>query len=176
MSKQNLGLGIFVFFLIGILVFAFPVQSVFAASLAQTTATPAPGAVQQQPNLARLEKLYQAELKQLDRQTKMLTTVNNGITRFENFITNQKENGKDPQKLVDLLAKFRTELSKAQAAHDKAAGVLTAHAGFDASGKITDAQLAKTTLKDGEVSLNQARRGLIKMAAQIKNVMKRVKK
>lgn len=76
--------------------------------------------------------------------------------------------GKDVAELETALADYRAGLASAQAGHDSAAALLTAHAGFDADGKVTDALAAKQTLESARSSLQDAHVTLNKAAADLR--------
>ncbi len=142
--------------LAGALALAFP-----GGVLAQGTNPPAPSAQNQQANqAARLEKVYQRELKALDAQAKRLTAADNRVQKLGERIANLKSQGKNTSTLEAALADFKAVLSNAHTTHDKAAGILKTHAGFDANGKVSDVQQARQTVQEAGNLLREVHRDL----------------
>ncbi len=112
-----------------------------------------------------LENMYQeaglyTQLLQL-----RIDLANKIAARAQELIDKAKSNGKDTTALESALANFKTAIGQAQAAHDKAVGILNAHDGFDGAGKMTDPDKAEATLKavrdalrDGQEALRSGTR------------------
>ena len=172
---KTLSIGVMVVLFVGILAFIFPAGTVSASAEAQTPPPPVKESkptdlVQQALKPEKLEKVFTAEQKMLERQGNLFDKFDKGITKVEAAIAKLKEKGKDPARLEALLAKFKEQYGKARSAHDKAAGILKTHAGFDSAGKMTDAGQAKTTVKDAGASLREARQILGRMLLEIRRV------
>jgi small-conductance mechanosensitive channel len=118
-----------------------------------------------------LEKLYQRQLKMLDQQKEQLTRAHTLLDKAHDFIDQQKAQGKDVTKLEKAVAKVEEQIDKAQAAHDEAAIVLNAHAGFDANGKVTDSAQARQTVTQAQKSLREAQRILTTVTAEVRRVL-----
>ena len=126
-----------------------------SAAYAAPGTPPAPG----QPGAARnerLEQAYQREQAWLSQQQDNLNKMNSIADRVQQFITTQQGKGKDVSALQAALATFKSQIATAQASHATAANVLSAHLGFDANGKVTDAAQARQTLLDARQSLRDA--------------------
>jgi uncharacterized membrane protein len=54
------------------------------------------------------------------------------------------------------VAVFRTSITRARAEWQSASAILATHAGFDAAGKVSNADQARTTLKDAHGHMEQA--------------------
>jgi hypothetical protein len=104
----------------------------------------------------RLERWYQREQDWLTQQQDNLNKANTIVTKVQAFIAAQEANGKDVTALQTALAAFQQQIANAQAAHSTAASILSAHAGFDANGHVTDATQAHQTLMNGRQSLRDA--------------------
>ncbi len=147
---------------VGVVAFALP--GVVSAQAPQPTTTPPAAAPQANgANVdARLEKLYQAELKMLDNQSKIFTRVSNLTATANNLIAQAKANGKDVSALEAGLATFTTQVGDAQKIHDQAAALIQAHVGFDANGKVTDRMAARDTVQNGRDLLRDVRQAVAK--------------
>jgi chromosome segregation ATPase len=129
-----------------------------SAVQAQGTNPPPPPGGQNQ--VERLEKAYQRELKALDAQVKRLTAVDERVQKVTERIANLKSQGKDTTALDEALNDFKAAVQEAHTSHDSAAAILKTHAGFDANGKVTDAQQARATVKEAEQLLRRVHQGL----------------
>jgi hypothetical protein len=116
----------------------------------------------------RLEAAYQRELKALDNQQKRLDNTGNVAAKVEDLIARARENGRDVTALEAALASYREGVAKAQAAHDEAAAILDAHAGFDGNGKVTSIPEAAQTVNLARKHLTEAHRILDRSARQLR--------
>lgn len=118
-----------------------------------------------------LEKLYQRQLKMLDQQKEQLIRAHNLLDKAQDFIDEQKVQGKDVTKLEKAVAKVEEQIDRAQAAHDEAAKISDVHAGFDADGKVTDPAQARQTVTQAQKSLREAQHILTTVTAQVRRVL-----
>ena len=118
-----------------------------APALAQppAPAPPAPGQVRQGD---RLERLFNRELRVLDREQKALERAGQRAARIQERIDNLKSQGKDTSKLEEALADFRAGIASAQSFFNAAKGILDARAGFDANGNVVDLAAARGTVRE----------------------------
>lgn len=126
-----------------------------APALAQAGTPPAPDPARQ---AQRLERLLAREQEWLSRQAENLARANEAADKVQVRIDELKSEGKDTAALEAALAAFQEQLAEAQTAHDAANATLSAHAGFDADGHVTDAILARETVKSAGKSLRDAHR------------------
>ncbi len=138
-----------------------------APAYADTGTPPAPNAGARVGE--RLARLYEREQHWLEVQADNLTRANEMVTRAQARIDELKGQGKDTTVLETALAALKEQIAEAQAAHDQAAGILAAHAGFDDTGKVTDREQARQTvtdagdaLRDAQLALKQAHLDLLK--------------
>ena len=115
-----------------------------------------------------LSNLYQREQNWLSLQSNTLTDANTIAVNAQNWINTLKGQGKDTAALEAALAAFNGQIASAQTAHDKASGVLSAHAGYDGSGQVTDRVQAAGTLRQGYQSLQQAHLTLVSAAVNLR--------
>ncbi len=160
--------------LLGLLVggFALAFPAIARAQSSNPPAQPTP-TDKQAAQAARLEKAYQAELKQLDAQAKRLDAADARVQKAADRIVNLKSQGKDTTALEQELSDFKDELKAARTDHDSAASILKTHAGFDANGKVTDPKLAQDTvqqarklLRDVPQNVRPAARDLVRAIRQ----------
>jgi len=99
--------------------------------------------------LQRLQLALQGQQLRLD----MSRTI---ITQSQAWIDALKADGKDTSALQSALDAFSGQVQATQSTHDKAKSVLDAKAGFDASGKVVDADQARQTVKDARQAMKDA--------------------
>ena len=152
--KKYLSLSLVAVLLMGIAAFVFPVASVAAQS-----STPQPKDPQARINLVntRLERMLRLEKATLNRMTRHFERLDQFVNRADALIARAKENGKDVSSLEAALADFQAVQSNARLALDSASSLLAAHPGFDADGKVTDRETARTTLADGHTQFKDIR-------------------
>ena len=95
----------------------------------------------------RLENLLKREQIILNNQQQRVELSNQVVTAAQTWIGNLQARGKDVSALQSALAAFQSGIAQAQGSLNTAQSTLNAHAGFDASGKVTDAAQALNTLK-----------------------------
>ncbi len=105
---------------------------------------------------ARLEyRLKQMKL-QLQGQQNRIDLARLAAEEAQDRIESLKAEGKDTASLESALAIFNDQIDEAQAKHDEAQDIIDAHAGFDANGKVTDAEQAKATLQGARGAMREA--------------------
>jgi hypothetical protein len=148
--------------LVGAAVLILPATSVFAAPNPQTTqppaATPAaPATLTPAEQATRLEQRLKNEQAWLTTQGNNLDRVNQLVTRAQTVIDRFKSRGVDVQALQTALDDFKATLPSAVQVHNIASGILNAHTGFDANGKVNDLPTARATVQSAYESLDQCR-------------------
>lgn len=96
------------------------------------------------------------EQKWLALQQTRLDDANKIVGLVQTYINNQNAKGQDTSALVAALATYQQQLATAQASHTNAANLLSAHAGFDNNGNVTNPTQAHQTLVDAHQALLDA--------------------
>ena len=120
---------------------AFPVTSVFAAD----DTPPASGEVSNE----QLEKVWSRQLRAYEKLGRAFEDVDAHIAKFQERIDKAAESGKDVTALQAALDAYESSLKSAQPIYASMESIVNIHAGFDANGKVTDAEQAKSTM--GEI-------------------------
>jgi hypothetical protein len=120
------------------------------------------------PAATVLTNLYQREQKWLSAQTTTLTDANTIAANMQNMINTLKGQKKVTSGLESALAAFQGQIAVAQTAHDRAADILSTHAGFDANGQVTDRDQAVNTVRQAFQSLLSAHQTLSSAAAKLR--------
>jgi len=118
---------------------AFPASAAFAQS-----ETPP----QQKSELTneKMEEIWARQVKLNERLGKMFSDTER-LDKLQALIDKAKSEGKDVTALQTALNNFQAALKKAKPIYESMNGVVNSHQGFDANGKVTDAEKAKATLK-----------------------------
>jgi hypothetical protein len=135
-----------------LLVSVMPAAGVFAA---QSGDDPNPGTGKDV--YPRLEKAFQRVQDAFKRQEEFLAKADDYILKAETFIGKAEQRGLDTSTLRSLLDSFAGSIPLVQAAHDRAGAIISAHNGFDASGKVNDPQAAAKTIKDAASAIQEGR-------------------
>jgi len=148
--------------LVGAAILILPASSVFAAANPQTTTPPtatpaAPARLTPAEQAARVEQRLKNEQAWLTTQGNNLDRANKLVTVAQSVIDRFKARGVDVQPLQTALDDFNATLPSAVKVHETASGILNTHAGFDASGKVTDLATARATVQSAHESLEQCR-------------------
>lgn len=125
------------FLVVALALAAIPVSSAFAADEdppAQTN--------------ERLEKAWARVLKLYERTGKAFEDTDAHIAKFQGMIDKAAENGKDVSALQAALDAYEAALTAARPQYETLGTIISTHAGFDADGKVTDAEQAKATLEE----------------------------
>ena len=108
----------------------------------------------------RLEAVFKAEQKWLSIQQEHLNKAGEFADKVQTFIDEQKAKGRDTSALEAALSAFNQQVAAAQGKHDNAASILSAHAGFDENGQVTNREAARETVKSAHEALANARKTL----------------
>ncbi len=150
------------------------VLALTAAAFVAVPATPAyaddgtpPSAERSRDRGTWLEKALEREKDWLARQSDNLAKAEAGADKLAGLIEQAKANGVDTSDLEAALAQFRGQIGSAKHAHDEAAAILDAHAGFNGGGKVTDAAQALETVKSAGSALREAARVMVGAAKDL---------
>ena len=116
----------------------------------ETVAPQSPAAA---PAPVRLRNLFQVEQKLHTAQGKRLDNTTRVISATQQFIDRQNAQGNDTTPLVSALNVYTAAVEQAREEYVKAQGIIDTRAGFDGSGTVTDATLARQTVKDAGAQL-----------------------
>jgi hypothetical protein len=117
----------------------FPFAGASAASLT--------GQYQTQPDYPRLENLWARQQAAYQRQSDLLSNASTFISKVQALIDRATAKGWDTSGIQAALNALSAVIPAVQAAHDPGAVIIASHAGFDASGKVTDRATAIATVK-----------------------------
>ena len=103
----------------------------------------------------KLEQLWARQLKAYEKIGKGFEDTDAQIAKMQARIDKAAESGKDVTALQTALDAFESALKNAKPNYDVVRGIVTLHEGFDASGKVTDAEKAKSTVQEMRTKMQE---------------------
>jgi len=103
-----------------------------------------------------LSRMYRDEQLRLKIQDARLQRAVEYAAKIDAVIARLAARGKDTAALEQAVAAFRAGIAQARAEWQAASDILAAHAGFDAAGKVRNADQARATLRDAHGHMEQA--------------------
>ena len=114
-----------------------------------------------QTNYPRLEKIWAREQAIYTREDKALSNASTFIAKVQTLLDKANAKGLDTSAIQAALNALSSVIPTVQAAHAPGATIIASHAGFDASGTVTDrttaiatAQSLAQVLKDTRTAMN----------------------
>ncbi len=107
------------------------------------------------PSNEKLEQAWARQLKNYERLGKGFEDTDAQIAKFQARIDKAAQNGKDVAALQAALDAFESALKSGEPIYDDMSVIVNAHQGFDANGKVTDAEQAKSTLKEMRAKMQE---------------------
>jgi hypothetical protein len=135
------------------LVFATPASTVYAESPVDD---PQPPTSDERDGTLFIERVYQRTIRISEHVGKDYDRVSKITERINNVIARLNEHAKDTAPLEEALDTFETSVVLGQPELQKANDILAAHDGFDGSGKVTNREAARQTLKGAREALKNA--------------------
>ena len=121
---------------------------------------------------AALEKAFAREQTASTTQANNLEKMSTLAAKAQALIDKAKANGRDVTGIQLALNAFKSQVADAQSLHDTAAGILSAHVGFDDSGKVTGMVAAAETVRDAHQSLVDTRNVMRQAAADLRSAIR----
>jgi cytochrome c556 len=118
---------------------AFPVTSAFAQGENPPKA---------ELNNEKLEQVWARQLANYEKIGKGFDDSDAQIAKFQARIDKAAENGKNFTALQAALDAFESAMKSAKPTYESMKGIVNSHQGFDANGKVTDAEKAKSTVQE----------------------------
>ncbi|MCE9644864.1 MAG: hypothetical protein K8S20_02610 [Chloroflexi bacterium] len=125
---------------------AFPISSAFAQGV-----TPPKGEVSNE----KLEQAWAHQLQAYEMLGKGFEDTDGQIAKIQARLDKAAANGKDVAALQAALDAFAAALKNARPTYNSINGIVNSHQGFDASGKVTDSEKAKSTVQEMRAKMQQ---------------------
>ena len=137
----------------------------FAGAAAQTTQPPA-SALPAQPSNQRLQTAWAKEQMVFARIGKILDRAGGLISRIQSRLDKAQAGGKDVSAVQAALNAFSQAIKNVQPIYAGMQTAVQSHAGFDASGNVTDPTLALQTVRDFHAQAEQIRQAGVREAGR----------
>jgi hypothetical protein len=124
----------------------------------------------------KLEQIWAREIKAYERLGRGFSDINATIAKFQGRLDQAAGNGRDVASLQAALAAFETALNRTKPTYDRIGVLVSSHQGFDANGKVTDAAIAKTTLKEVGAKLKEVKSSMDGTGKALYEAMKAFRK
>jgi hypothetical protein len=95
----------------------------------------------------KLEQVWARQQQAYEKLGKGFERSDEFIARAQKLIDRAKANGKDVTALQAALDAFEAAVKEAHPTYEGGKGIINSHQGFDANGKVTDAEKAKETVR-----------------------------
>jgi hypothetical protein len=105
----------------------------------------------------KLEKVWAREMQAYERLGHVFADIDGTVAKIQARIDKAAASGKDVTALQAALDAFESALKSAKPGYDSMSGIVSAHQGFDAIGKVNDAELAKSTVKEVGAKLKEVK-------------------
>jgi predicted nucleic acid-binding Zn-ribbon protein len=125
---------------------AFPVTSAFAQGENPPKA---------ELTTEKLEQVWARQLTNYEKIGKGFDDTDAQIAKFQARIDKAAENGKDVTALQAALDAFESAMKSARPTYASMSGIVNSHQGFDANGKVTDAEKAKSTVQEMRTKMQE---------------------
>jgi uncharacterized coiled-coil DUF342 family protein len=122
---------------------ALPLTGVSAAGQADPT-PPAQGQISNE----RLENIWARMNRRYERLGRMFEKSDGLVERANAMIERLKEAGESTAELEAALAAYESAVKAAHPIYESCNGIVNSHKGFDADGKVTDAEQARETIQE----------------------------
>ena len=103
----------------------------------------------------KLEQAWARQLKMYEKIGKGFEDTDAQIAKIQARIDKAAENGKDVTALQAALDAFESALKSARPTYNSMNGIVTSHQGFDANGKVTDFEKAKSTVEEMRTKMQE---------------------
>jgi cytochrome c556 len=120
----------------------------------------------------KLEQVWARQLTNYEKIGKGFTNSDSRIAKFQARLDKAKSNGKDVAALQSALNAFGAALKNAKPIYDSMGSIVSSHSGFDASGKVTDSELAKTTVKEMRTKMQELKSAMGGTGKALREAMK----
>jgi len=153
---------------VALVIAVLPVSSAFAADPTQTPTPPA-------ANTQRLERIWERMQNRYERLGSALDKSDDLTKKAEKMIERLKEAGESTAELEAALAAYESAVKDAHPIYESCKGIINSHKGFDADGKVTDAEQARQTLKDMASKFGAIREAMDGKAKELIDLMKSIR-
>ena len=148
---------------------SFPLTSAYAAGMYDPTNPP-----QQNGQISneRLENIWARQQQAYERLGRFFDQNGGLLDKVQKLIDRAKSNGKDVSAVQVALDAFEAAVKEARPAYEGLKGTINSHQGFDANGKVIDAEKAKAIVKEMGTTLKEIRAQIGDAAKALRDAIK----
>ena len=146
---------------------AFPVTSAFAEGNPTSTPTPKGELTNE-----KLEMVWARQLKIYERVGNAFNDTDAKIAKIQKLIDNAALNGRDVTVVQAALDAFKVALKNTKPIYESMKGIVNSHQGFDSNGKVTDAEKAKSTVKEMGAKLKEVKSSMDGTGKALRDALK----
>lgn len=139
---------------------------------AEATSEPTPPLAPGERGGTRLERTWLRQQRTYNRLSFMFDHAQRRIDRAQELIDQATANGKDTAGLQAALDGYAAAVKSARPAFESAKGILASHKGFDAQGRVTEAELAEDTVRNMGEQLREIRDVLLNPARALGDALR----
>jgi len=103
----------------------------------------------------KLEQIWARQLQAYEKLGKGFENTDAQVAKFQERIDKIAEGGKDVTTLQAALDAFESAMKSARPKYESMNGIINSHQGFDANGKVTDAEKAKSTVQEMRAKMKE---------------------
>ncbi len=118
------------------------------------------------------KKSWARQLQAYEKIGNAFADVDAHVAKFQERIDKAAENGKDVAALQSALDAYTAALKSAQPIYASMESIVTTHAGFDASGKVTDAEQARSTMEQMRAKMQEIKSAMDGTFKALREAMK----
>ena len=155
--------GLFFALVLALLFAALPTPSASAKGLSEGSAPPDP---------SRLEKVWARERRIFSRVEKLFTRGDTLSEKILPRLDKADARGLDTAAVRQALSDFEASLDAARPSYEAAAAIIAAHEGFDAEGKVTDAEQARETVQSLAAALKEIRAATLEKGRSLRQAIR----
>lgn len=108
----------------------------------------------------QLETVWAHQVKVYEMLGKAFEDTDAQFAKAQGLIDRATANGKDASAVQSALNAFKAAVEKSRPIYDNLKALIRTHSGFDANGRVTDAEKAKTTIQEVRTTLKELKTSL----------------
>jgi len=121
---------------------------------------------------AKLEQVWARQLRNYEEIGMGYDNSDAHIAKFQARIDKAAANGKDIAALQAALDAFNAALKSSKPIYESMSGIVNSHQGFDANGKVTDTEKARSTVKEMRTKMQELKSAMGGTGKELREALK----